>query len=113
MAADPPDGAPASVEELGAGKAMQPALPGSEPDGRGAASSLEPAVQEHLGKQLRSTYHVMTEKPTFLGDPVIPPQFDGLIQKLEARDRERTEAIHDRAVAAVEEALGAKPKDKQ
>lgn len=79
----------------------------------GPVAPLERPIQEHLGKQLRSTYNVLTEKPAFLGDPAVPSQFDGLIQKLEARDRQRTEAIHDRAVAAVEgalqEALGAGP----
>ena len=81
-------------------------------DGRVPASALDEPVREHLGKQLRSTYHVMTEKPSFLGDPAIPPQFDSLIHKLEKRDRERADAIHGRAVAAVEGALEAALKDK-
>lgn len=81
-------------------------------DGPGAPSALDEPVREHLGKQLRSTYHVMTEKPSFLGDPAIPPQFDTLIHKLEKRDRERADEIHERAVAAVEGALEAALKGK-
>lgn len=74
-------------------------------DAEGAPSLLDRPIQEHIGKELRSTYNVMTDKPAFLGDPVIPPHLDSLVQKLEARDRQRIETIHDRAVAAVEGAL--------
>jgi hypothetical protein len=33
-------------------------------------------VQEHLARQLRATYLEMQDKPAYLGDPALPPEFD-------------------------------------
>jgi hypothetical protein len=70
-------------------------LPADDP-----ASSLARPIQEHLAQQLRTTYHVMADKPAFLGDPVVPPQFDQHIQRLEIREK-----AHDKGIQAVKAAL--------
>lgn len=67
---------------------------------------LPQPVQEHLAQQLRATYQVMADKPAFLGDPVLPPQFDRQIQRLEERERaEIREKAHNLGIEAVEAAL--------
>jgi hypothetical protein len=71
-----------------------------------AGPALGRPLQEHLGQQLRTTYHVMTDKPSFLGDPAVPPQFEEHLQRLEAKDRERhRDKVRQRGIAAVETAL--------
>jgi hypothetical protein len=65
-----------------------------------AAVVLSKEVQEHIGQQLRTEYDIVAEKPTFLGDPAIPEQFDWHLARLETRERAHTEAIE-----AVEKAL--------
>lgn len=67
-----------------------------EPD----AAPLPPPVREHLGRELRTTYHAEVEKPAFLGDPGVPPQFEPYIQKIEAQER-----VHEQGVEAVRMAL--------
>lgn len=46
-------------------------------------------VQEHLGRKLRAQLYEVGEKPSYLGDPVIPREFDPLIEQLAKRDRAR------------------------
>lgn len=41
-------------------------------------------VQEHLGRRLRTELQIEAEKPSFLGDANLPPQFEPLVRKLEA-----------------------------
>lgn len=65
-----------------------------------AGSGLAPDIREHLGVQLRTEYDVISEKPAFLGDPAIPPQFEEQIVRLETRER-----VHTKAVEAVAHAL--------
>lgn len=74
------------------------AKPVAEPDDFG--SGMARPIQEHLAQQLRTTYHEMADKPAFLGDPVVPPQFDQHIQRLEIREK-----AHDRGIQAVKAAL--------
>jgi hypothetical protein len=74
-------------------------------------SGLSTPVREHLGKQLRSTYHALEAKPAYLGDEAVPAQFDGFIRRLEEHDRRHVEAVHDKAVAAVETALKDIPRE--
>jgi hypothetical protein len=82
-----------------------------DPNGAGEAplhtgAPLPPPVQEHLAQQLRATYQVMAEKPAFLGDPMLPPQFDRHINELESRERSAVrEKAHNLGVEAVEAAL--------
>ena len=77
-----------------------------QPEGPDAPTVLPPPVQEHLAQQLRATYQVMADKPTFLGDPVLPPEFDRHIARLEERERtEIREKAHNLGVEAVEAAL--------
>ena len=49
--------------------------------------SLPREVQEHLGRRLRTALHVEAEKPAFLGETSVPPQFEPLVRKLEAGER--------------------------
>ena len=74
---------------------------GPVPDTRAASGVVLPReVQEHIGQQLRTEYDAVAEKPTYLGDPAIPEQFDWHLARLETRER-----AHTRAVEAVERAL--------
>ncbi len=72
-----------------------------------AGAGLPRPIQEHLGQQLRSTYNTETpEKPAYLGDPVLPLEFELLLQRLEASERQRLrELAHNQGVEAVERAL--------
>lgn len=54
---------------------------------KGDGAGLTRDVQEHLGRRLRTELHVETEKPTFLGESSVPPQFEPLVRKLEAGER--------------------------
>ena len=79
-----------------------------EPEGeaRRPGSALPPPVQEHLAQQLRAAYQMMAEKPAFLGDPALPPEFDRQIAQLEERERsEMRERAHNLGIEAVEAAL--------
>ena len=70
------------------------------------ASALPRPLQEHLARELRSTYHATEEKPAFLGDPAIPVEFEYQLQRLEAIEKVRhTEKVHNQAVEAVRSAL--------
>ena len=64
-------------------------------------SGLPSPVREHLGQQLRTTYHALADKPAFLGDPAVPLEFEQHLQRLEIRER-----VHEQGVKAVEAALG-------
>ena len=85
--------------------------PGPSPEGpskvgRGKASGLARPLQEHLAQQLRSTYQSLAEKPAFLGDPAVPPEFERHLQRLEAVERGRQrEKIRTKGVEAVKTAL--------
>jgi hypothetical protein len=70
------------------------------------ASGLPRPLQEHLARELRSSYHATEEKPAFLGDPAIPVEFEYQLQRLEAVEKVRhTEKVHNQAVEAVKSAL--------
>jgi hypothetical protein len=76
------------------------ALGSPEPEAVQDQPGLTRSVQEHLGQQLRTTYHRLADKPDFLGDPALPAEFDPQIERLEARD-----SIRARGVEAVRTAL--------
>jgi hypothetical protein len=63
-------------------------------------SALDKSAQEHLGKELRGLYNVLADKPTYLGESVIPAGFDVQLNRL-ARRVIASEA----GAAAVSEAL--------
>jgi len=70
------------------------------------ARALPRPLQEHLARELRSTYHATEEKPAFLGDPAIPVEFEYQLQRLDAVEKVRhTEKVHNQAVEAVKSAL--------
>lgn len=70
------------------------------PESEESVSGLARPIQDHLAQQLRTAYHAMSDKPAFLGDPVVPAQFDQHIQRLEIREK-----AHDRGIQAVKAAL--------
>jgi hypothetical protein len=75
------------------------------PDDRdGGHDPLPKPIQEHLGRQLRSTYNAEADRPAFLGDPAIPPQFERLIRRIEIGEK-----VHEFGVEAVRQALQADP----
>lgn len=53
----------------------------------GAGSGLPRDVQEHLGRRLRTELSSEAEKPTFLGESSVPPEFEPLVRKLEAGEQ--------------------------
>ncbi|KMO36599.1 hypothetical protein VQ02_15140 [Methylobacterium variabile] len=63
-------------------------------------AALPEPVREHLGQQLRSVYNVQAEKPDYLGDPGLPPEFTPQLRRLEGRLK-----AHDTGREAVEDAL--------
>ena len=77
------------------------------PEAGEVGAVLPRPIQEHLGQQLRTTYNAeMPEKPTYLGDPVLQLEFELLLQRLEATERQRLrEMAHKQGVEAVERAL--------
>ncbi len=80
--------------------------PSENADGHAAGSALPRPLQEHLAQQLRSTYQTASEKPSFLGDPAIPVEFEHHLQRLEEVETgRRREKVHTQAVEAVKNAL--------
>ena len=70
------------------------------------ASSLPRTLQEHLAQKLRSAYHELSDKPTFLGDPTLPVEFEYHLARLEAVERNRLlEKIRNQGLEAVKSAL--------
>ena len=64
-------------------------FPGDDTDGFGREDhekALSREVREHLGRKLRSELRVEAEKPAFLGDEALPPQFAGLVHQLQRRE---------------------------
>lgn len=49
-------------------------------------SILPRPVQDYLGQQLRATYLEVQDKPAYLGDPALPPEFDQYIHRLASID---------------------------
>lgn len=72
----------------------------AQPTPEQAEAGLPRPLQEDLGRQLRTAYQALADKPAFLGDPALPPQFDRQIQRLETRER-----VRRRGLQAVERAL--------
>ena len=82
-------------------------LPGATSGQDPAGAGLPRPIQEHLGRELRTTYNAQApEKPAYLGDPVLPLAFELLLQRLEASERQRIrEMAHNQGIDAVERAL--------
>ena len=89
MSGLPDDEAPPGEGEAGATGQPSP-----------TAAPLPKGVQEHLGRQLRSAYNAKAERPAFLGDPAVPPQFERLIRRIEV-----SEKVREIGVEAVRQAL--------
>jgi hypothetical protein len=88
--------------------AVQSPLRRPDPGGAVPADSALPdaalpePVRDHLGQQLRSVYNVESEKPQYLGDPALPPEFSPQLRRLESRLK-----AHETGTEAVEDALRA------
>jgi hypothetical protein len=65
------------------------------------AAALDKTVQDHLGQKLRAAYAETEDRPAYLGDPALPPEFEDKVLAIE-----RSAEVHDKAVEAVKEALG-------
>jgi len=78
-----------------ADKPTEPAT-GADEDEAG----LPRPVQEHIGRQLRTAYNTLEQKPAFLGDDALPSAFEPHILRLMNR-----ETLRDRGVEAVRRAL--------
>jgi hypothetical protein len=64
-------------------------------------------VQEHLGQKLRAQYHETGDKPKYLGDPMVPVEFDPLLDQIDKTERKRkAEKIGELGREAVAAALG-------
>jgi hypothetical protein len=61
-------------------------------------------VQEHLGRRLRTALRVEDEKPAFLGETNVPPQFEPLVRKLEASERGERQGYEAVKRAIIDEA---------
>jgi hypothetical protein len=64
-------------------------FPGDDPSDFGPEDhekALSREVREHLGRKLRSELRVEAEKPAFLGDETLPPEFAGLVRQLQRRE---------------------------
>ncbi|GJE44371.1 hypothetical protein [Methylobacterium soli] len=61
---------------------------------------LPEPVRDHLGQQLRTVYTVDGGKPQYLGDDVLPQEFEPQIKRLETRLK-----THEEGTVAVEHAL--------
>lgn len=73
-------------------------------DGAGGAKpavALSSEVREHLGQKLRATLRQTSDKPAFLGDESLPPEFEGAIRRLQGQDRPSRSGLD-----AVRNALG-------
>jgi len=77
--------------------------PGHDAPGTG----LSRPVQEHLGRELRTTYNAEgQDKPAYLGDPVLPLEFEVLLERLDVSERQKIRHIaHSQGIKAVERAL--------
>ncbi len=61
---------------------------GNEDQAKGKDGAALPRdVQEALGRRLRTELRVEAEKPRFLGESSVPPQFEPLVRRLEAGER--------------------------
>lgn len=67
---------------------------------------LTPEIREHLARKLRAEYSLEADKPAFLGDTALPPQFERYVQKL--RTIERTS---EAGLDAIRREFGLRPGD--
>lgn len=63
--------------------------------------TLGKPVIDHLGQVLRSEYNRVADKPAYLGDTPLPPEFEHKLLAIE-----KSEEIREKGVEAVGEALG-------
>ena len=76
--------------------------PPVDPAARDAASkaALSEPVRDHLGQQLRGVFTTGDGVPQYLGDPVVPEEFEPQIKRLEVRLK-----THEEGTEAVAQAL--------
>jgi hypothetical protein len=73
---------------------------------RSNVSPLPRSVQDHLGRELRADYHGRGARPTYLGDPALPLEFDPYLYRLEQKERAfRVMRIREQGTLAVADAL--------
>jgi hypothetical protein len=75
-------------------------MPNDENSTMQPPGALDRSVQDFLGRKLRAAYNEVAEKPAYLGDPALPPEFEHQLVRIEATIR-----THEGGVNAVREAL--------
>ena len=65
-----------------------------------AKAALSEPVRDHLGQQLRTVFTTGEGVPQYLGDPVVPDEFEPQIKRLEVRMK-----THEEGTQAVAQAL--------
>jgi hypothetical protein len=61
----------------------------------------------HLGRELRSVYYEMSDRPQYAGDPALPLEFDPYLYRLHEKERaSRLDRAGQLGLAAVSTALG-------
>lgn len=63
-------------------------------------AALSEPVRDHLGQQLRTVFATGDGVPQYLGDPVVPDEFEPQLKRLEVRMK-----THEEGTQAVAEAL--------
>lgn len=78
----------------------------SAPRYRSNTPSLPVNIRDHLGQLLRAEYYERGDKPRFLGDPVLPLEFDPYLQRLDQKERAlRASMIGEKGRQAIAAAL--------
>jgi hypothetical protein len=72
----------------------------NEKDGGAQPPALDKAVQDHLGQKLRAAYAEVAEKPAFLGDAALPPEFEHKLLEVETAAQ-----VREKGVEAIREVL--------
>ena len=70
-------------------------------DGDERPPVLDRTVQDFLGQKLRAAYAEAEEKPAYLGDPALPPEFEQKVLAVE-----KSVEVHEKGIEAVRDALG-------
>ena len=70
-------------------------------EGEEPPAVLDRKEQDFLGQKLRAAYAEAEEKPSYLGDPALPPEFEEKVLAVE-----KSVEVHEKGIEAVRDALG-------
>ena len=83
-----------------ASNSSQPVATKQQPASYRERPVLDSDIQSHLGQELRSTYARVADKPAYLGDPALPPEFEHKLIEVEAAVE-----LREKGIEAVREVL--------